>query len=233
MASSIAPTTHPDMSHYPPELLESYISAIRQEAAAGIEEDEAMLTDPETESSTSSEADGDVIMDADHDIPPPMAKELHSLMRGSHIAPFEEAHTHALAFDSDDSGFSSEDEHTDEYTQWLQRVRKDLVLGRTTEIVRLEKSKLVELWEGHVRQVNGADIELEELLETHFRGAGMVGSGRTTLKELDGCMRKEKREIAMMDEHALVAGLVILARALFEREKKIKHFYGKPAMLGA
>lgn len=201
-----------------------------QEVAAGIEEDEAMLTDP------GSEADGDASMDAEYS-PPIVSKELHSLMRGSHIAPVEEAQTHTLAINSDDSGFSSEDEYTDEHTQWLQRVRKDLVLGRMTEVVRLKKDKLVELWEGYVRQINAADIELEELLEIPYQGrvtkpvAG--GSGKRMHKELDSCMGKDKREVAMMDESTLAAGLVVLARALFEREKGIKHLYGKPAMLGA
>lgn len=203
-----------------------------QEVAAGIEEDEAMLTDP------GSEASGDASMDYDHS-PPVVSKGLHSLMRGSHIAPFEEAQTHTLAIDSDDSVFSSEDEYTDEYTQWLQRVRKDLVLGRMTEVVRLKKDKLVELWEGYVRQINAADIELEELLEIPFQGrvtkpvAGGSGSGKRAHKELDSWMGKEKREVAMMDESTLAAGLIVLARALFEREKEIKHLYGKPAMLDA
>jgi hypothetical protein len=237
MASSTAPTTHPDMSHYPPELLASYLATVRQDAVAGVEEDEAMLTDPEIESEAGSEADGDISMDGDQDGCPEMPKGLHSLMRGSHIAPFEDAHTHALAIDSDDSGFSSEDEYTDDYTQWLQRVRKDLVLGRTSEILTLKQSKLVELWEGYVRQVNAADIELEELLATRGRGAGVTdlaasSSGGREHKELHGCMAKEKREVSMMDEYALVAGLIVLVRALFEREKKIKRFYGKPAMLG-
>ena len=225
------------MSHYPTELLSSYLATVMQEAAAGIEEDEAMLTDPETESPAGSEADGDISMDNDHYSPPMVSKELHSLMRGSHIAPAEETHTHALAIDSDDSGFSSEDDYTDEHTQWLQRVRKNLVLGRTTEVVGLRKDKLVELWEGYVRQVNAADIELEELLGTRHRG-GIVdpvatggASGRMMHKELNWCMEKEKKEIPVMDETALVAGLVVLARALFEREKRIKHIYGKPAML--
>ena len=227
MASS---TTHPDMSHYPPELLTSYLAGVTQEVAAGIEEDEAMLTD------SGSEADGDARMEFD-DIPPTLPKELHSLMRGTHIASFEEAHAHTLAIDSDDSGFSSEDDYTDEYTQWLQRVRKDLVLGRVTEVVRLKKDKLVELWEGYVRQVNAADIEIEELLAIPYQGRMInrvdSGSGRRAHTELDSCMGKEKREVAMMDESTLVAGLIVLARALFEREKKIKHLYGKPAMLGA
>ena len=218
------------MSHYPPELLASYLDTVTQEAAAGIEEDEAMLTD------SGSEADGDVSMGSEHSHPT-SPKELHSLMRGSHIAPFEEAQTLTLAIDSDDSGFSSEDDYTDEYTQWLQRVRKDLVLGRATEIVQLKKDKLVELWEGYMRQVNAADIELEELLETHCQGRVTdsvgSGSGRRTQKELDLCMGKEKKEITMMDESTLVAGLIVLARALFEREKKIKHLHGKPSMLGA
>lgn len=225
------------MSHYPPELLASYLTTVVQETAAGIEEDEAMLTDPETESSAGSEADGDVSMDNDHHTPLTVPKELHSLMRGSHIASFEETHTHALAIDSDDSGFSSEDDYTDEHTQWLQRVQKNLVLGRTTEVVRFKKDKLIELWEGYVRQVNAADTELEELLETRYRGitdpvATGGTSGRRVHKELDLCMGKEKKEIPMMDETALVAGLVVLARALFEREKRIKHLDGKPAMLG-
>ena len=227
MASS---ATHPDMSHYPPELLASYLATVTQEVAAGIEEDEAMLTDP------GSEADGDASMGSDQ-ITPIVSKELHSLMRGSHIAPLEEAQTHTLAIDSDDSVFSSEDEYTDEYTQWLQRVRKDLVLGRMTEVVSLKKDKLVELWEGYVRQINAADIELEELLEISYRGrvtkpvAG--GSGKRTHKEVDSWMGKEKREVRMMDESTLAAGLIVLARALFEREKEIKHLYGKPAMLDA
>jgi hypothetical protein len=230
MASSSVSTTHPDMSNYPPELLASYLATVTQDDATGIEEDEAMLTDP------GSEADGDVSMEADHS-PPTVSKELHSLMRGSRIAPFEEAQTHMLAIDSDDSGFSSEDEFTDEYTQWLQRARKDLVLGRTTEIVQLKKDKLVELWEGYVRQVNAADIEIEELLDTCYRGSVTdpvdSGNGKRTHKELDSCMGKEKKEVAMTDEPTLVAGLVVLARALFEREKKIKHFHGKQVMLGA
>jgi len=46
-----------------------------------------------------------------------------------HIAPFVEARSHALAIDSDNWKFSSADEYTGEYTEWLQHVRTTLVVG--------------------------------------------------------------------------------------------------------
>ena len=35
----------------------------------------------------------------------------------------------------------------------------------------LEQDKLVVQYEGHVRRVNSADIELKEFLETRYRGS--------------------------------------------------------------
>jgi len=185
-------TNVPDMSHYPPELLAKYL-------------EENAPEEPEAEESDSSgwETDGE-----DEDAMEGIIKQMQTL---------DMAVPNDIA--SDDSGFSSEDEFTDEAVKDDLAIRRSLILGRPSTVLKdCEASKIVDYYLGYVKQLNDADTELEELLS----GGGSASGAPPPSKDLASLTSRSKAEIQALEREDLIRDLVLLAQGLFKKEKRIK-----------
>jgi len=203
----------PDMSHYPPEILEKYLTAVQQAREKGEDSDEAMFSD--TDEGT----------DDDDDDPKPQDDTVNTMisqMQKMDIAVLSEIH-------AGDSGFSSEDEFTDDNLRHILHIRRELILGRPpTELQDWKPSKIVDYYLGYIKQLNDADMELEELLAqcgSASRAVRSEAQGHDSRDQNDGLLELRNRtvtEIQGTDRDQLVRELVILAQELFRKEKKIK-----------
>ncbi|KAH9840697.1 uncharacterized protein C8Q71DRAFT_721196 [Rhodofomes roseus] len=197
-------------------VLEEYLASAAQSRESGFDSDEAMSTDSSfiDESSSSLATSSDV------------ASAFSSLTL------FDRLHTGSIG--SDDSGFSSDDEFADDEIRARQRLRKDLVLGRPpAALMRWRARELVDLHEAYMKQLADADVELAELtgvandvivrrpVTVEYRAPPDVNGQDTAAIVRDLRMRSAK-EIADMERPESVGALVLLAQALFRREKEVK-----------
>jgi len=193
-------TNAPDMSHYPPDLLANYLR-------------ESAPEEPEAEESDSSDwaTDGE----EDEDAMEGITKHMQTLDIAvpTDIAP-------------DDSGFSSEDEFTDIAVKDDLAIRRSLILGRPSAVLKDWKaSKIVDYYLGYVKQLNDADTELEELLNGGGSASGAPLPSKTPNSDKDRLApltSRTKAEIQALEREDLIRDLVLLAQELFKKEKRIK-----------
>jgi len=203
----------PDMSHYPPEILEKYLAAVEREKEKGEDSDEAMFSDTEEETDIDDEDAKPHHGDVDA-----MAAQMQTM----HIEVPSDIH-------ADDSGFSSEDEYIDDNLRHDLRIRRELILGRPpAELQDWKLTKIVDYYLAYIKQLEDADTELKELLDQggSATGTGVVGpSGARVANDEDSDVKLRSRtraEIQTIDRDQLVRDLVFLAQGLFKKEKRIK-----------
>ncbi|KAJ7487488.1 hypothetical protein B0H11DRAFT_2230255 [Mycena galericulata] len=135
---------------------------------------------------------------------------------------------------SDDSAFSSEDEFAEESITERQTTRRELVLGRPT--LAIMEMRTVELKSQHLeymKQLDDADEELGEITgvprEAVIRRQPVSGfdapieQGDDLEAYVDELRKRSDKEIVSTDRKLLVQQLVVLAQALFRKERQIKH----------
>lgn len=203
--SSTIPAT-PDMSHYPPELLQQYLASVDKAE----ESDEAEWSDTDG----TSEEEVDNALDS-------VAEQMKTLQI-----------TVPTDIESDDSGFSSEDEFSGATVLADLKIRKSLILGRPSgELQEWKAKRVAEYYLGYVKQLNDADTEMDEVLNG---GGSASAAGTNTRSDDDASItelkKKTKAEIDGTERETVIRELVTLAQALFKKEKSIKKLVGAQGM---
>lgn len=202
-------------ANWAPEIIEAYMAQVQKERELGREEEEAMSSDSEAEfdvsmSSTSSDTMSDIVAQR------------------------------AIGIESDDSAFSSEDEFAPEKVLEIQKTRRELVLGRIPpEILQLHQKDLKDVHEAYMKQLDDADVEIEELTgvprQVIIRRKAVCGleekMGDVEDGDVEGLVvelrKRSGKGIAEKDKRTLLEQLVVLAQALFRKEREIKHLLGR------
>ncbi|KAJ7634205.1 hypothetical protein DFH06DRAFT_681300 [Mycena polygramma] len=140
---------------------------------------------------------------------------------------------------SDDSAFSSEDEYAEESFTERQTMRRELVLGRpTAEILQMRRQELSSMHLAYMKQLDDADEEIAELTGAPYQA--MVRrqpvSGYDKPVDMQGkdiesfileLRKRSNKEVQSTEsKKTIVEQLVILAQALFRKERQIKHLQG-------
>lgn len=209
-------------------ILEEYLASVTQSREAGYESDEAMSTDSEASF-------------GDDDPGSSLATSSDVASALSNMTLFDALHTSDIA--SDDSAFSSDDEFAEEPIREQQRLRRGLVLARPPpSLLRMSARELNGLHDAYMKQLDDADVELAELTGTpntaivrrsvtvQYIAPPKLDGGDTATFVRELRMRSAK-EIAETERPESVRALVLLAQALFRREKEIKRIlYRKDQM---
>ncbi|KAJ6575006.1 hypothetical protein B0H19DRAFT_1254636 [Mycena capillaripes] len=140
---------------------------------------------------------------------------------------------------SDDSAFSSEDEFAEETIIEKQTMRRELVLGRPTPaILQMRSAELCTMHISYMKQLNDADEEMAELTGVPYQALvrRQPVSGYDEPLEMQGedvesfilelRKRSDKEIHSTESKQSLIQQLVILAQALFRKERQIKHLQG-------
>ncbi|KAI0925256.1 hypothetical protein AcV7_005539 [Taiwanofungus camphoratus] len=212
-------------ANWPPEILQAYLSSVQKEHNEGHESDEAMSTDEEQEEGDSSATASSVA-------------SAFSAVRLSE--PALRPGRDDIA--SDDDAFSSEDEFADDAIREEQRLRRELVLGRIPpQLLQLRPRALVDLHSEYMKQLDDADIELAELKGVAHRAIARRAvtteyheppdvNGQDVVAIVRELRVRSRKDICDTDKEDLVRGLVLLAQALFRKEREIKGMYGRKEM---
>lgn len=209
-------------------ILEEYLASVTESGEAGYESDEAMSTD--SEASLGDDDPGSSLA---------TSSDVASAL--SHMTLFDTLHTCDIA--SDDSAFSSDDEFAEDHIREQQRFRRELVLGHPPPaLIKMSARELNHLHEAYMKQLDDADIELAELTKAPnnviVRRSVTVGyvappkmDGSDTATIVRELRMRSPKEIADTDRPESTKALVLLAQALFRREKEIKRIlYQKDQM---
>ncbi|KAJ7786206.1 hypothetical protein B0H16DRAFT_1708410 [Mycena metata] len=201
---------NPLAANWDPEILAAYM------AKPGEDSDEAMSSD---ESDSEVEFEGDTSM---------------SSVTTDHMSDIDIPHPADIA--SNDSAFSSEDEFAEESITQKQTMRRELVLGRPTpEILHMRSVELCAMHKAYMKQLDDADEELAELNGVSFqalvRRQPVSGYDKPIEQQGDNIegfvvelrQRSGKEIHSTESKKALVEQLVVLAQALFRKERQIKH----------
>jgi len=145
----------------------------------------------------------------------------------------------AVDIESDDAAFSSEDEFAEEELLESQKTRRELVLGRfTPQVLQLRQGDLKVMHETYMKQFDDADVELEELTgiprQVITRHQSVIGLEEEMADVEDGdtdglvieLRKRSGKAIFETDKKTLLEQLVVLAQALFRKEREIKHLQG-------
>lgn len=198
----------PDMSHYPPELLQQYLASVDKAE----ESDEAEWSD--TDGTATDDEPDNAALDT-------IAEQMKTLQI-----------TVPTDIESDDSGFSSEDEYSEVTVLDDLRIRKSLILGRPSgELQDWKPKRVVDYYLGYVKQLNDADTEMDEVL-SGGESASALGTKKRSNDDASLAKLKEKTkaEIEGTEREAVIRELVTLAQALFKKEKSIKKLVGAQGM---
>jgi len=146
----------------------------------------------------------------------------------------------AIDIESDDSAFSSEDEFANEKVLESQKMRRELVLGRIPpQVLQLRQKDLKEMHEAYMKQLDDADLEIEELTgvprQVITRRKPVCGveekMGDVEDGDVEGLVvelrKRSGQGIFEKDKRTLLEQLVVLAQALFRKEREIKHLQGR------
>ncbi|KAF7339552.1 hypothetical protein MSAN_02169700 [Mycena sanguinolenta] len=198
-------------ANWDPEILAAYMAKAQNED----DEDEAM-------SSSSSDSDSDF--------------EEETSVSSIAVSDIEMAHPDDIA--SDDSAFSSEDEFAEESITEELNMRRELVLGRPTQaIMKMRQPELCRMHLGYMKQLNDADEEIAELTNVPYQPIVRrqpVSGYDEPLKQGDDVdafvmelrKRSDKEVHSMESKKDTIQQLVLLAQALFRKERQIKHLQG-------
>lgn len=199
-------------AYWPADILEQYLQGVWKDQEMGADEDDAMSTDSESDSIF--EEGSSITMSGDSNM-----SDISVIHHPDDIA-------------SDDSAFSSEDEFASDAIRDDMRVRRELVLGRPAlTIVNLDRKELRDMHQSYMKQLDDADLELEELraiarhdgapIEAMMKTMAFVGIEEEVTLEL---RKRSSNEIFETDRKLLVHQLVLLAQSLFRKERLIKGF---------
>ncbi|KAF7306826.1 hypothetical protein MIND_00474500 [Mycena indigotica] len=192
-------------ANWDPEILEVYMAKTQQ----GEESDEAISSD-ESDSDVEFEEGPSLSAISEINIEPP-----------SDIA-------------SDDSAFSSEDEFGEPESVRKQAMRRELALGRPgEEIMKMHLKDLAALHLSYMKQLDDADEEYAEMTDQPYvpivRRAPVLGFDKPIARGPDlqeyilDLRKRSNKEVVGADSRKLfVEELVVLAQALFRRERQIK-----------
>ena len=196
-------------ANWDPEILQEYMNGVQKDREAGLDEDEEM-----------SDSFGEDFADSSDSESSSMSSISFINGQASDIA-------------SDDSAFSSDDEFADEQVRETQRVRRELVLGRADALATRSHRELAEMRAAYVKQIEDAEIELAEVTgqsrevvvqrkdadETQVDIHGGDVDADAILKEL---RQRSRKQVIDADRGQLAEEVVLLAQALFRKEKIIK-----------
>jgi len=138
---------------------------------------------------------------------------------------------------SDDSAFSSEDEFADEGITEKQTMRRELVLGRpAAALLHMRPVELKSMHLGYMKELDDADEELAELTSVprQILTRRQAVSGYDAPIELGDDLesyvvelrQRSDKEIVGVDRKVSIEQMVVLAQALFRKERQIKHLQG-------
>ncbi|KAJ6509434.1 hypothetical protein C8R47DRAFT_25155 [Mycena vitilis] len=207
---------NPLAANWDPEILAAYMAKVQKDE----DSDEAMSSGDSSDSEEEFEEESSL-----------------SSVSTEAMSDIEIHHPDDIA--SDDSAFSSEDEYAEESFTERQTMRRELVLGRpAAEILQMRRKELSSMHLAYMKQLDDADEEIAELTGTPYQA--MVRrqpvSGYDKPVEMQGkdvesfileLRKRSNKEVQSTEsKKALVEQLVILAQALFRKERQIKHLQG-------
>jgi len=198
----------PIAANWDPEILAAYMAGVQK----GEDSDEAM---------SSGDSDSEVEFE----------EEVDSSMSTA-MSDIDIPHPEDIA--SDDSAFSSEDEFAEKSITERQTTRRELVLGRPTPaILEMRTIELKALHLGYMKQLDDADEELAEITGVPrpvFIRRQPVSGYDAPIEQGDDLeayvvelRKRSDKEIVSMDKEVSIQQLVVLAQALFRKERQIKH----------
>ncbi|KAJ7357262.1 hypothetical protein DFH08DRAFT_954542 [Mycena albidolilacea] len=202
-------------ANWDPEILAAYMAKVQREDD---DEDEAM--------SSGDSDDSDVEFEGDTSIS----------SESTALSDMELAHPDDIA--SNDSAFSSEDEFAEESITEKQTMRRELVLARPTpEILHMRQTELAQMHIAYMKQLDDADEEIAEITgvpyEAVVRRQPVSGYDEPLEQgdDVEGFVmelrkRSNKEVHSTESKKAMVEQLVLLAQALFRKERQIKHLQG-------
>ncbi|KAJ7169779.1 hypothetical protein C8R46DRAFT_1217429 [Mycena filopes] len=201
---------NPLAANWDPEILNAYMARVERE-------------DGDEEAMSSDESDSDVEFEGD------------TSMSSATTAMSDIEIPHPADITSDDSAFSSEDEFAEEQMTEKQTMRRELVLGRPTpEVVHMRQADLCAMHVAYMKQLDDADEELAEVngvpYQALVRRQPVSGYDKPVEQEGDveafvvELRKRSNKEITSTEsKKALIEQLVVLAQALFRKERQIKH----------
>lgn len=208
-----------DIPQWRNEILEQYLASVQKEHIEGHDSDEAMSTDSDSE----FESEGDSVSFAPSSS---LSTAFSSITLFDAVQPDD--------IDSDDSAFSSEDEFAEVATREQQRVRRLLVLGRAPpSLLLLRPRQLTDMNQAYMKQLNDADAELAELKGVEPQLVVQRPNVMEYLQPVDlhgpdvaaivhELRQRSEKEIAELEKEDKVRGVVLLAQALFRKEREVK-----------
>ncbi|KAJ7275149.1 hypothetical protein B0H12DRAFT_1227677 [Mycena haematopus] len=201
---------NPIAANWDPEILAAYMAKAQRED----DEDEAMF---------SSDSDSDVEFE----------EETSVSSMSTALSDVQMPHPDDVA--SDDSAFSSEDEFAEESITEKQTMRRELVLGRPTQaVLEMRQSELCQMHLAYMKQLDDADEEIAELTSVPYQAIVRrhpVSGYDEPLEQGDDLeefvmelrKRSDKEVHSTESKKAMIQQLVLLAQALFRKERQIKH----------
>jgi hypothetical protein len=234
-------------SHWDPEILKQYLQDVQES-----DSDDAISTDDEMSTDNDDDQDKEhhILAPLHPDLNDDDAESLgeggadtFSEVTTSDIIEFEPLPRDDTEITSDDSAFSSEDDFASDRRRRDQWVERSLMLARPAgAILGLRARTLARMHEEYMCQLDAVDEELAELRGEAYvpvvRGVPIAeGSnegrrrrmrvGYMETVELVEALRRRGRgkEIVRTGREALVEQLVVLAQALFRKNKEIKQLY--------
>jgi len=202
-------------ANWDPEILAAYMARVEKE---GDMEDEAMSSDDSDDSDVEFEEEN----------------SMSSVSTA--LSDIQIAHPDDIA--SDDSAFSSEDEFAEESITEKQTMRRELVLGRPTPaILQMRQVELTQMHLAYMKQLDDADEEIAELTGTPYQAIVRrqpVSGYDEPLEQgkdveafvLELRKRSNKEVNSTESKKDMIEQLVLLAQALFRKERQIKHLQG-------
>jgi len=201
-------------ANWDPEILAAYMAKVQRDD----DEDEAMSSDDSDDSDVEFEEEASMssISTAMSDIQIPHPDDIVS----------------------DDSAFSSEDEFAEESITEKQTMRRELVLGRPTPaILQMRQVELSQMHIAYMKQLDDADEEIAELTGVPYQAIvrrQAVSGYDEPLEQGDDVeafvlelrKRSNKEVHSTESKKAMIQQLVLLAQALFRKERQIKHLQG-------
>nr|GAT44100.1 predicted protein [Mycena chlorophos] len=136
---------------------------------------------------------------------------------------------------SDDSAFSSDDEFADDKALQRQAMRRELILGRPGPgILTMHLKELHNMQLAYMKELDDADVEYAEITGQVYapiaRRPVVLGLDKPVMRgdDLDAYVvdlrqRNNKEVVSTESRKQLVEEMVVLAQALFRKERVIKH----------
>ncbi|KAF7985276.1 hypothetical protein HWV62_6419 [Athelia sp. TMB] len=209
LKSSMSAPSHDTLAaNWDPEILQEYMNGVQKDREAGLDEEEELSDSFGEDSVDSSESSSVSII---------------SFINGGQASDIA----------SDDSAFSSDDEFADEQVREKQSARRELVLGRADALATRSHRELVEMRAAYVKQIEDAEIELAEVTgqsrevvaqhkNTDEMQVDIHNGDVSTDKILKELRQRSRKQVMEADRRQLAEEVVLLAQALFRKEKIIK-----------